>query len=146
MGILKTMVRLFSYLFHLLLALVLLALCVVTWFSGTHTFQIGILPWQGQTLGYWLLCSALVGLVSVYLATKRILPVVFFIWSLVVLVMLVRGYFFSTYRFGPGGCLTALYLVGGAAIAAVGSWIQCRRKPKTVYRNLSGRRHVPVSE
>jgi hypothetical protein len=55
------------------------------------------------------------------------------LWSLVVLIVLVKGYFISSYHFSPGGINTALYLIGGAFLALIGSWFR-------MTANLSSRR------
>jgi hypothetical protein len=121
--------RTFSYLFHSLLALFLLAVAVVAWFSEPSTLKIGILPFAGSSLIYWLVGSGLVGIATVYLAAKRILPVVFLLWSLVVFGMLVYGYFLTRYSFDSGGMSTALFLVVGSAIAALAAWRDLPRRP-----------------
>jgi hypothetical protein len=124
--------RVFSYLFHTLLALFMLAVSIVA-FTSTATVRIGVLPWQGSTLSFVLLAGAAAGLVSVLLAVKRILPVVFTVWTLVVLVVLVRGYIFTSYRFDYG-LATPLYLTLGAILAAIGGWLQFRKKPEKLNR------------
>lgn len=121
--------RTFSYLFHTLLALFLLALSLVALSSG-HSLQLEMLPWQGRELTYWLLFAALVGLLSVILAMRRTWRPLFFLWSLVVLLMMIRGFFFSRYHFdGPPDFHRALYLIAGALLAALGAWFQLRREP-----------------
>lgn len=122
MPLVEKIMRMFSYLFHSLLALFLLAVAAVAWFSGPSTLKIGVLPFEGPNSSYWLVGCGLVGIASVYLAAKRILPVVFLVWSLAVFVMLVRGYFLSRYSFDSGGMSTALLLVAGSAIAALAAW------------------------
>ena len=129
MGAIEMIMKTFSYLFHALLALFLLAVAVVAWASGPSTLKIEVLPFEGPSSSYWLLGCALVGIASVYLAAKRILPVVFLAWSVVVFVMLVRGYFLSGYRFESGVSSIALFLVLGAGVAALAAWFECRRKP-----------------
>jgi len=121
--------RVFSYLFHGLLTLFLLALAVVALSSG-QPLQLEMLPWQGQTLAYWLLCAALAGLVTVVLAVRRKWRLLFFLWSLAVLGMMARGFFFSHYYFaGPPEFYRALCLTAGALIAVFGAWFQARREP-----------------
>jgi hypothetical protein len=121
--------RVFSYLFHGLLTLFLLAISVVALSSG-QPLQLEMLPWQGQTLTWWLLGAALVGLTLVILAICRKLRPLFFLWSLAVLAMMARGFFFSNYYFaGPPEFHGALYLTAGALIAALGAWFQPRREP-----------------
>ena len=129
MAVLRALMRVFSYLFHGLLTLFLLALAVVALSSG-QPLQLEMLPWQGRTLTWWLLGAALVGLVSVTLAIFRIWRALFFLWSLAVLGMMARGFFFSHYYFtGPPEFHRALYLTAGALIAVLGAWFQARRDP-----------------
>jgi hypothetical protein len=126
---LRALMRVFSYLFHLLLTLFLLAISCVALSSG-QPLQLEMLPWQGRTLTWWLLGAALAGLASVVLAISRKWRPLFFLWSLLVLAMLARGFFFSHYYFvGPPEFHGALYLTAGALIAAFGAWFQLRRKP-----------------
>jgi hypothetical protein len=121
--------RVFSYLFHGLLTLFLLALAVVALSSG-QPLQLEMLPWQGQALTWWLLGAALAGLASVILASCRKWRLLFFLWSLAVLAMLARGFFFSRYYFaGMPELRGALYLTAAAFIAACGAWFQLRRQP-----------------
>jgi hypothetical protein len=125
---LRTLMRIFSYFFHALLALFLLALSAMALSSGQE-LHLGMLPWQGPQLTYWLLFSALAGLISIILALRGTWRALFFLWSLIVLVMLIRGYFLSAYSFaGPPEFRGALYLTGGALIAAFGAWFQLRRR------------------
>jgi hypothetical protein len=126
---LKALMRVFSYLFHGLLTLFLLGISVVALSSG-QPLQLEMLPWQGRTLTWWLLGSALLGLLSVILAICRRWRLLFFLWSLAVLVVMARGFFFSRYYFAdPPEFHWALYLTAGALIAAFGAWFQLRRKP-----------------
>jgi hypothetical protein len=121
--------RIFSYAFHGLLTLFLLALAVLALSSG-QPLQLGMLPWDGPTLTYALLAAALVGLLSVILAIFRRWRLLFFLWSLAVLAVMARGFFFSRYYFtGPPEFHNALYLTAGALIAALGAWLQLRPEP-----------------
>ena len=128
MAVLGALVRVFSYLFHGLLTLFLLGISVVALSSG-QSLHLEMLPWQGQTLAYWLLCAALAGLVTVVLAVRRKWRLLFFLWSLAVLVTMARGFFFSHYYFtGPPEFHRALYLTAGALIAAFGAWSRLRQE------------------
>jgi hypothetical protein len=123
------LMRVFSYLFHGLLTLFLLGLSIVALSSG-QTLQLEMLPWQGRPLTWWLFAAALAGLASVILAICRKWRPLFFLWSLVVLGMMARGFFFSHYYFaGPPEFHRALYLTAGALIAVFGAWFQARREP-----------------
>jgi uncharacterized membrane protein len=126
---LRALVRVFSYLFHGLLTLFLLAISVVALSSG-QPLQLEMLPWQGRTLTWWLLGGALAGLVSLILAICRKWRALFFLWTLAVLAIMARGFFFSHYYFaGPPEFHGALYLTGGALIAVFGAWFPVRREP-----------------
>jgi hypothetical protein len=120
--------RLFSFAFHFLLGLVMMAIGFVAWASNQHTLEIGVLPWTGPTLTYILMGLGLAGVVLTILAVRRIVPLLFVVWSLAVLVALARGYFFSSYHFGGSGVSMALYFVGAALVAFIGSALQARRK------------------
>jgi hypothetical protein len=126
---LRAVVRIFSYLFHAVLALFLLAISVVALSSG-QSLQLQMLPWQGRSLDYWLFFSALFGLITVVLAILRKWPPLFFLWSLAVFTMMVRGFFFGHYLFrGRPDVHRALLLTAGALVALFGAWFQLRRKP-----------------
>jgi uncharacterized BrkB/YihY/UPF0761 family membrane protein len=71
--------------------------------------------------------GALLGLVTVILAIKGMLRPLFFVWSLVVTILLLKGYIFSGYRFTPGEFRTAIYLIVGSIIALLGAWVQMGR-------------------
>jgi sulfite exporter TauE/SafE len=126
---LRALVRVFSYFFHGLLTLFLLAISAVALSSG-QPLRLEMLPWEGRTLTYALLCAALVGLASVILAVLGRWRLLFFLWSLAVLAIMARGYFFSHYYFeGPPEFRGALYLTAGALLSAFGAWFQLRRRP-----------------
>jgi hypothetical protein len=44
------------------------------------------------------------------------------------MVLLLKGYIFSGYRFIPGEYHTAMYLIVGSVIALMGAWVQMGRK------------------
>jgi hypothetical protein len=124
----RAVVRVFSYLFHGLLTLFLLAIAAMALTSG-QILHLDMLPWHGQSLSYWLLFSALAGLVSLILAILRTWRLLFVLWSLAVLVVMVRGFFLGPYEFaGRPEFYRALYLSAGALIAVLGAWFQLRLK------------------
>ena len=125
---LKALMRFFSYIFHGLLTLFLLGVSLVALATG-QLLRFEMLPWEGRKLTWWLLAMALAGLASVVLAIWGKWRPLFFLWSLGVLAMMVRGYFFGHYRFaGPPEFHRALYLTAGAIIAVFGAWFQARRQ------------------
>lgn len=135
MGAVKTLLRLFSYLYHSLLALFLLAVSALALGSGAASLHLEMLPWRGATLAWILLAASIFGLVAVVLAITRARSALLFLWSLVVAGMLLQGYLFSSYRFAPGvGVRTAAYLVLGSWLALLGAWFALRSKATDEHR------------
>jgi hypothetical protein len=120
--------RVFSYVFHGLLALFVLVVSSLSMGSGAHTLQLDFLPWHGPGLTYWLFFSALIGLAFLFLALKGVLRSLFFLWSLAVFVILVKGFFLSPYFFEPGEFRTAVWLTLGAFLAVFGAWFRLRQQ------------------
>lgn len=127
MRVVGLVLRIFSFAFHALIIVFILAASALAWTSGS-TLELGVLPWAGDVLIRWLFISGLIGAAAGLLALKRIVPVLFLLWNLAVFVMLARGFFFSSYGYGLGGgsITTALYFTSGAFVAAIGSWLQAR--------------------
>jgi hypothetical protein len=125
--VIKALSSFLSYLFHGLLCLVLLAMSGLAMAAGAQTLQLGMLPWKGSTLLYMLLFGALFGLLTVLLAIGGRLRFLFFLWSLAVTVLLLKGYVFSGYRFAPGEFRTAIYLITGSVIGLIGAGVRMGR-------------------
>jgi len=130
--ILKAVMRYFSYIFHTLLALFLIAISGLAMASGGGDLRLRMLPWEGDTLERVVFAGAVVGLVTVILAMRGVLRILFLIWSFLVFVLLVKGYIFSSYKFQPNEFRTALYLIAASFIALFGAWFQLQRtqRPK----------------
>lgn len=128
-NLLGVLMRYYSYAYHGLLGLILLGLATVALASGLHTLQLEMLPWTGAALTWWLLGGSLFGLVSVVLAFKGITRVLFLVWSLVVALLLLKGLFFSTYRFTPGETAMPLLVAAGALLAVIGALFQFIASP-----------------
>jgi hypothetical protein len=122
----KLIMRYFSLLFHLLLVLFLVAVSGLALASGTPSLNLKMLPWTGTTLSYVLFFGALAGLLIVLLAIRGTLRVLFLLWSLLVAVLLVKGYIFSGYKFHTGEFKTVAYLIVASLIAVLGAWFQFR--------------------
>jgi hypothetical protein len=120
--------RIFSYLFHAVLALILVAISAVALMSGASNLQLGMLPWKGQTLVNVMFYGGLAGLITILLAVRGKLRILFVLWSLLVVVIAIQGYVFSPYRFN-GGWGEAAYIIPGSLLALLGSWFQLRRQP-----------------
>jgi hypothetical protein len=128
--VIKALLSFLSYLFHILLCLILLAMSGLAMAAGAQSLQLGMLPWTGSTLLYALFFGGLLGLLTVILAIKGWMRPLFFVWSLVVTVLMVKGYIFSGYHFTPGEFNKVLYLIGGSLIALIGAWVQMGNKAR----------------
>jgi hypothetical protein len=118
---LKALLRYISYLFHGLLALFLLAISGLTLATGSN-MHLGMLPWTGSTLTYVVFFGSLAGLISLILALKGTWRWLFFIWSLAVVVLLVKGYVFSGYHFSPGEASKTGYMILASLNSLLGAW------------------------
>ena len=118
--------RIYSYFFHALFGLFLLGIALVALLSGTP-LRLEMLPWATN---YILLGGALFGLLSLVLALTGATRLLFLLWSVVVFVLIAKGFFFSSYSFeGPSGFKTAALLTAGSLAALFGAALQVRRKP-----------------
>ncbi len=117
----------FSYLFEGLLALFLAAIASLALASGS-ALHLEMLPWTGTTLDYVLLFGGICGLALVVLAVLGRLRPLFFVWTLAVLVLMIKGYVFGSYHFDAASARIAAYLVLGALLALVGGWMQMFRR------------------
>jgi hypothetical protein len=124
--IFKAIMRYFSYLFHIVLAVVLLALGGIALSTGTGSLRLGMLPWTGDTLNYVLVFGSLAGLATILLAMKGMLRILFLIWSFLIVVLLFKGYIFSRYTFAPNEFRIAAFLIVGSLLALLGAWFQLR--------------------
>jgi hypothetical protein len=130
LAVVKALSIFLSYVFHGLLCLILFAVSSVSLVGGAQTLHLDMLPWTGSTLLYALLFGSLAGLVTVLLAIKGTWRPLFFVWSLVVAVLLLKGYIFSGYRFSPGEFGPVVLLIVGSWIALLGSFARMLRQLK----------------
>ncbi len=130
--------RIYSLGFHAALSCAMMALAAVAWLSGTP-LNIWILPWQGNTLTAVMFFSGLAGALITVLAFKRIVPMLFLLWSAAVAVMLFRGFFFSSYVFGPTSTsiTTAALFVLAALVAVLGGLAAVRRVEEPLRRRAA---------
>jgi len=121
------LLRAVSYLYHAALSLFLLAIAGLA-AGAPSQLNLPMLPWKGATLLHVIAAGGFAGLASVILAFFGKSRFLFLLWSLVVAVVLVRGYTSATYRFAPGEARVAVYLTVGALLAVMGAW-SCLRAP-----------------
>lgn len=82
--------RVFAYLFELVLSFFLIGLGIVAWVSGSNSLSFGMQFWEGVTLKWIILIAGIVGLASLLLAGSR-LRWIFPVWSFLVLMMRPAG-------------------------------------------------------
>lgn len=124
MGILRNVLRIYSYIFEAILCLAAIAVSAVTLLSGDERLQLGWLPWSAPQLAWWLISLGIVGLICVLLATAAKWRVPLFVFSLAVILVLARGFFYSSYTFtGSAEFKRALWLLVGAFLAMIGAMI-----------------------
>jgi hypothetical protein len=121
----KALARYFSFVFHGLLAIILIAVSGVALASG-RALRLDMLPWTGFTLVCVVFFGSLFGLATVVLAFRRQLSALFFVWTLVVAVLLLKGYVFSSYYFEPGDLGLALFEIAASLLSIAGAWFQMR--------------------
>lgn len=113
--------RVYSYLYHLILCLFLLGICIVAK-NGATTVKLSMLPWSGSELTTWLLWGSIFGLLSIVLAITGVFRVLFPLWTLIVLVLMFQGFLVKPYTFdGKAAFYNTLWLIAGAALAFLAS-------------------------
>jgi hypothetical protein len=97
------LLRVGAYLYHLLLSLFLLGLGIFVSSGGENNLKLGMRPWEGAALTRAILILGAVGTISVLLVIVGKLRWLFVLWTLFVLVMMIRGFFLSSYSFADAG-------------------------------------------
>ena len=126
---LKVIMRIFSYLYHLALGIFLCAVGLIAIFGGRAGLSLEMLPWQDPTLKYVVLGGGLLALISLALVLWRNSRILFRLWTVVVFVLLGYGYFLTQFRFMDSGQFrNAVLLTLGALIAMFGAWTKVRKR------------------
>jgi hypothetical protein len=124
------LLRVYSYLYHLALALFLLGISLVAVISSNR-LRLPILPWSDDELTTWLIWGSILGLTSVLLAVSGIFRYLFPLWSLIVVILMVRGYILQPLPFATReDFYTAMWLLGGAILAFLASLTLLRVRPR----------------
>lgn len=127
------LLRLYAYLYHLLLALFLLGLATVA-VSSSKNLRLEMLPWTETELTRWLIGLGLLALVSIVLAVTGFFRFLFPVWAFVALTLMVRGFLIKPYTFsGEDSFYQTLWLIGGALLAFLASLTLLRRKRQRRY-------------
>lgn len=129
------LLRLYSYLFHLILSLFLLGIAILS-YTSHQPLDLGMLPFTSDRIVSGVFLLGVAGLLATALAITRIFRYLFPVWAAAVLYLMVRGFILSPYRFPDAGAFkTALWLILAAAAAVVGAlWTVLKRRRGRLYR------------
>ena len=136
MRVVWLVLRIYSYVFEILLCLFMIALGLV---GGSQLDLHGLVPWEPPVVGRWLVITAIIGIICTVLAITLWFKYLHPVWALLVLVMLFRGFIFSPYSFDRGGlfdftqsvwlfCLSILAFAGALTVL----WIRPRPKSSLI--------------
>jgi hypothetical protein len=115
------LLRFYAYLFHLALSVFLIGIAILATMSN-QPLNLEMLPFSSEDMVSRISLLSLAGFVCIFLAWMKIFEFVFPLWSMTVLVLLVYGFFFTSYSFaGPIGLKWALLLILAAFVAFYGS-------------------------
>lgn len=134
MTVLRHIVRFYSYAFSILCVFSVLAMSVIIFVSKSVTVNFYLFPWEGKALLYSMIGLALAGLAVVLLTWRGKMQGLFLVWSLLVLALIVRYFFFTPNSFTPdsGEFTLALWVILAAVVAAAGAGLKpavgCRGK------------------
>jgi len=122
----RTLFRCYSLAFHALFVLIAAGMAVVVLASGPHTINFFLLPWTGRDMVIGLIALALIGVAILLLAAWGKMRMLFLLWSLLVLGLIVRYFFFSPYTFTPqtDQLCFALWIILASVVAVIGAGLR----------------------
>jgi hypothetical protein len=119
--------RFYSCLFALILGIFMTGVSLILLISGSVNFKFDMLPfWKGNSALYGLLALGLVGIAAALLGFLRKVKPLLVVYTLLLLALLVYGYFLSpVYRFsGDAEAKNIVYIAVAALCAFLGSLMQ----------------------
>lgn len=124
MAILRSVLRVYSWIFEALLCLLGIGVAIVSLTAaGPDPVKIDWLPWSEHTLPCWLVGLGILGLFFVLLAALGRLRILLFLFAAGVFALIFKGLFMSTHGFsGPAEFRLSIYIVLGALVAIIGAW------------------------
>jgi len=126
---LGAILRVYSYIYHLLISVALLALSFVALISDNVNLKLDILPWTGKELVNYMLILGFFGAISVVLCYFGKVRALFLAWAIVVVIGLFRGIILGGMHFENADAFrTALYFIAAALIALLGAWSAFRKR------------------
>jgi len=111
--LMRFLARAFAYLYETAVSLFLIALSLLAMTSDVNQLRLPMLPWEGATLAHAVLTLGILGIIAVLLAITGRFRAALPVWALVVLILMVRGWFASSYTFASS---SAFY--GAASVTA----------------------------
>ncbi len=129
MSVIRSVLRIYAYLFHFLTGAFLLGIALVAYLTGVHNINSGgMVKHSGEVLSQCLLGIGLTGIISVALAALGKLRWVFAIYATLACFTMFRWFFASPYNFGSQEALQgAAALWVGSVGAMLASWTLLRR-------------------
>ena len=123
MRFLVMILRVFSYGYHTLLGLFLLAIGLVAKFSASHTaFSTPALPGEGDGQITYAIGLGVVALGTVALAIFAKFRPAFILWALAAVVLVIRGFLWEPYYYSDvEEFKSTLYVLCGAILAFLGA-------------------------
>ena len=94
-----TLLRLYSYLYHLILCVFLLGMSGLAKASDAHSLNLSMLPWKGDELIAWVFYGSILGLITLVLAITGIFRYLFPVWTLLIAILMIRGFLLQGYVF-----------------------------------------------
>lgn len=115
--------RVFSFVYHIPVALALLAFSLFGLIDNAKTIKCPMVPWTGKTLIYWTLAIAILGLCGIALSLRRKTSLLFVVYAVAFFGISLYG---ATNRFygGMAEFQSTLWILFGALGALFGSLYQ----------------------
>lgn len=128
----RFLARGYAYLYEIAVSLFLIGLALLAMSSDVNQLRLPMLPWEGATLAEAVLALGILGTAAVILAFSGHFRVGLPVWALVVLVLMFRGWFASSYSFAsPAAFYAAAWITAGALLAFICSFfVLFGRRPK----------------
>jgi hypothetical protein len=120
-SVFNQLVKLYAYFFHLALSTFLIGIAIVAT-TAHEALHLDMLPFNQERMISRVSMMSLIGFICIFLALVKIFEIVFPVWSLVLLVILTWGFFFTQYSFhGVISLAEALLLLVATSVAFYGS-------------------------
>jgi hypothetical protein len=95
--------------------------------ASGESLRLEQVPGEGPTTAYWLMAGFVIGGLCTLFGALGKARLLFFVWTVVVFLMMVRGYIFSPYTFeGSDHFRMSVYVMAAAFVAMLGGFAQWR--------------------